>query len=136
MIYDIISGEYHETHPVAEYVPFFSIEDLVDVCRNHGDLPVKFMGTKYTVGYLHSWRGSYDLPAISYEDGRKLGKQIADELMVAVREEHTGWKGGEYYYSPSDEFYVSQEGSSREYKVCGAVVDSGYLVLLTKMDPY
>lgn len=134
MMYDIIDSP----HRYEGTVNFFTIGNLIELALNHPEKNFRFVGTKLTVGDLHSWRGSYNLAAISYEDGTKTGRQIATELLDAIKEVHYGWKGGEYYYDRSDQFYIAKPGSSTEHKVVGWEWDesSDEIVLLTKLDPY
>ena len=131
MRYDIITGDTYEERP-----KFFTIGNLIELCLEHPEKTFRFLETDFTVGYLHSWRGSYDLPAISYEEGAEYGMDVADCLMAALSQTHHGWKGGEYKYNRKEEFYVSKEGSCTEYKVCGYKTEGNEVILLTKLDPY
>lgn len=134
MQYDIVgSSVSYEKLP-----DFMTIGNLIELCLDNPEKTFRFVGTEYTVGYLHSWRGSYDLPAISYEEGSDKGEDIARGLLHALTCTHYGWKGGEYKYTRTEEFYVSKEGCSEEYKVCGFEIDEsiGEVLLLTKRDPY
>lgn len=132
MQYDIIGGDTVE----MDEIKFFTIGNLIELCLEHLDKTFRFVGTDYTVGYLHSWRGSYDLPAISYELGANTGNQIAECLLQSLTMHHCGWKSGEYKYTRNDEFYVAEKGRSDEYKVCGYEVNENEITLLTKLDPY
>lgn len=133
MKYDVIGGdEIDESTPVD----FYTIGNLIELCEKFPNIPFVFVGTEYGVGELGSWRGSYDLPAITYESGNKIGSQIAQELTESLKEQHYGYKGGEYRYYRNDEFYVSAYGCCSEYKVVGYQVEDGVVVLLTKLDPY
>ncbi len=134
MMYDIIgSGVTYEKRP-----EFMTIGNLIELCLDNPDKTFQFVGTDYTVGYLHSWRGSYDLPAISYKEGADTGEVIAQRLLHALTETHRGWKGGEYKYTRGEEFYVAEKGCSEDYKVCGYEIDESIeeVILLTKLDPY
>ena len=132
MVYDIVGCE----HRYGDNYSFYTIGNLIDLCLSHPEKTFRFVGTNYTVGYLHSWRGRYALAAISYEDAQKTGKQIAKELTEALKEVHRGWKGGEYRYAHSDQFYISEEGRCSEHKVIGYEVEDNEVILLTKLDPY
>ena len=132
MSYDIIGGGRVEDGGED----FFTIGELIDVLNEHASLPVKFIGTDYTLGNLGSWRGSYDIPSITYERGERLAGDIAHQLATELNEEHSGYKGGEYRYEDTDEFYVASYGCSDEYKVISAYVEDDVLVLVTKIDPY
>ena len=134
MIYDVLSGE---TYNDGERTSFFTIGDLIQACIDNPNVPVRFLETQYTVGELISWRGSYDIPCITYDSGKdKLGYEVASELEAALKEKHYGYKGGEYIYYDNDEFYVSRYAYSEEFKVVKAVVEDGFLVLYTKKAPY
>lgn len=133
MQYDIIGNGVYDDKSKPE---FFTIGNLIELCLEHLDKTFRFVGTEYTVGYLHSWRGSYDLPAISYLEGECTGKEISECLLQSLTETHYGWKGGEYKYTRNDDFYVSEKGSAHEYKVCGYEVKGNEVILLTKLDPY
>lgn len=133
MIYDCLDySEYGE-----EDYKFFTIGDMIDACNQHPEKKVKFVGTNYTVGQLQSWRGSYDIPSITYLYGDyKLAKEVADQLELELQKKHCGYKGGEYHFYAYEEFYVAQHGSSSEWKVVDAKVEGEFLVLGTKLDPY
>ena len=133
MQYDIITGGTYEERP-----KFFTIGNLIELCLDHPEKTFRFLETDFTVGYLHSWRGSYDLPAISYEEGADTGAEIAQCLLHSLTQTHHGWKGGEYEYNRGEEFYVSKLGCPEEYKVCGYEIDESIkeVLLLTKADPY
>ena len=131
MKYDIIGAGTYEERP-----KFFTIGNLIDLCLEHPEKTFRFLETDFTVGYLHSWRGSYDLPAISYEEGADTGAEIAQSLLQSLTQTHHGWKGGEYKYNRNEEFYVSENGRCSEYKICGYKIEGNEVVLLTKLDPY
>ena len=133
MQYDLINGSFGMEDEVVE---FFTIMDLIKVCQEHPSLVVRFLGTNMSVGVLGSWRGSYDIPAITPSHTDKTGAEVALELVEALKCSHWGYKGGEYRYTKDDEFYIAPHGCSHEYKVVKAVVEDGELVLYTKLDPY
>lgn len=132
MQYDIIGGAIMD----EEDIKFFTIGNLIELCLEHLDKTFRFIGTDYTVGHLHSWRGAYYLPAIGYLEGRYTGREISQRLLRELTETHCGWKGGDYTYTSNNDFYVSLMGYALEYKVCGYKVYEGEVVLLTKLDPY
>ena len=133
MKYDIINAGETEDDETPE---FFTIGNLIELCLEHPEKNFRFLGTDYTVGSLMSWRGSYNLPAIDYDLVPSGGKEIAEDLLDSLKMEHYGWKGGEYKYARSDQFYISERGRCEEYKVCGYRIQDGEVVLLTKLDPY
>ena len=115
---------------------FFTIGQLIETLVAHSNLPVMFVGTDYTIGNLGSWRGSYDIPSITYQHGKRLSGDVAQQLQAEINEDHYGYKGGTYRYLDNEEFYVSVYGSCEEYKVISAYVEDGVLILVTKIDPY
>lgn len=116
---------------------FFIIKDLIDLAQQYPEHRFKFLDTDYTVGDLGSWRGSYDLPAIEPELGAyKTGKEISESLTDQLTWTHCGWKGGKYKYHEEMEFYVAQQGTSREFKVVGFKEEDGVIILMTKIDKY
>lgn len=132
-------GSDESVKDLADKTSFFTIGDLISVLLADAHLPVRFIGTNSTLGELGSWRGSYNLPAIEtvgFDGNDRPAGAIAQELLAALKEEHTGYKGGEYYYDQNDEFYVAGYGSSAEYKVFDSFVNDGELVLVTRIDPY
>lgn len=132
-MYDIINGG--QSYAATNY---FTLGDLIDLLNDHPNRRVKFLETDLTIGKLCSWRGSYDLPSVTYEysyEG-KLASVIVADLERDLLCVHHGWKGGEYWYSRDDEFYVAERGTSREYKVVKAEIEDEVLVLYTKIAPY
>lgn len=132
MQYDTLNYEDLE----AENCEPMTLGELMEDLANAGDIPVVFLGTHYTVGNLMSWRGSYDIPAISYERGYKTAKEIYEQLQGEIKATHWGYKGGEYKYSPNDTFYVSKHSYAEEFMIVKTEVQDGELVLYTKIIPY
>ena len=96
---------------VEHCLKFYTLDCLIAVCENYQDLNVVFKGVDATVGDLISWRGSYNLPAITPLYGvRKKGIDIVNQLSEQMEQYHTGWKGGEYKFETSD---CITENSSR-----------------------
>lgn len=113
-----------------------TLGELMEDLANAGNIPVVFLGTHYTVGSLMSWRGSYGIPAISYEYGYKTAKEVFEQLQGEIKATHWGYKGGEYKYSPNDTFYVSKHSYAEEFMIVKTEVQDGELVLYTKIIPY
>lgn len=130
-MWDIINGGVEES-----YQRSFTIGDLLTELDNSNENSVRFIGTDYTVGCLHSWRGSYDIPALEYETGYKSPQQVAEEIRKALEETHCGYKGGDYKYTEHNTFYVAQQGRSSEYQVVDVKTEQGILYLCTKIVPY
>lgn len=134
MQYDSLNYNSYE-----DEITFYTIQMLIDLCNKYPEHTFKFFDTDYTVSDLHSWRGSYDLPAISYESGNELGKVIAERLKEQLQKEHWGYKGGKYKFFSHEEFYVSVQGSAQEFKLVGFEVDrynENTIILLTKISKY
>lgn len=132
-MYDIINGD-------TSFQPesYFTLGELIDLLSDHPNRYVKFLETDLTVGHLCSWRGSYDIPSVTYEHSSKgkLANTICAELAYALTQAHHGWKGGEYRYTRDEEFYVSEKGTSQEYKIVKAEIEDEVLILYTKIAPY
>lgn len=134
MSYDVLPGgnAYYEDESESPW----TLGDLLKELENSTANSVRFIGTDYTVGSLHSWRGSYDIPALDYECDYKSPQEIAAELKESMQQVHHGYKGGEYRYYEGDEFYVAHRGSSSEHKVVSCKTEGGVLYLCTKIVPY
>lgn len=134
MEYDIVGG-YGRIED--DYQEPYTLEGLIKVLEVNSDKFVVFVGTRSkSIGYLCSWRGSYDIPAITYDGEVRKAGVIAEELQEALKKEHYGYKGGQYKYEKDDTFYVSERGTSEEYKIVGFEVQDDKLILLTKIYPY
>ena len=131
MSYDIIDGSSRE-----EEMKFFTIGDLIDLGNKYPKTPFVFMGTKLSPSDLHSWRGSYCEPSIDFDEQVRIGEDIAQTLFTQLQCRHFGYKGGEYKYYKTDEFYVSPYGAANEYKVADYSYSDGKIILLTKIDKY
>lgn len=86
-----------------------------------------------------SWRGSYNLPAISYctsKDGCTVDTAIKN-LKEIDGMEVTGYKGGEFTLKKEDPLFIANYGDTN---YCTAIVDitetSDFIVCLTKNDMY
>ena len=114
----------------------YTLGRLMELCNEFPDSYFTFIETECTVGDLHSWRGNYEIPALTYEHGRKIGSIIYAEISEALKEAHFGWKGGEYKFSEEQEFYLSHRGMNEEYVVVGYSVVDDDVILLTAISPY
>lgn len=134
MEYDLITGG---SNYIDDGNVFYTIGDLISLLRKYPKRRVTFLGTDLTIGDLISWRGSYDVPAITYTDAIENSSTIADRLEDQLGYTHTGWKGGEFMFYPHNEFYIVPNHSSVEYhKVIGYEMRDDDIVLLTKIDEY
>lgn len=131
MSYDIIGGD-----TLEENITFFTIGDLLKLASEHPTQIFRFIGTKYSVGELHSWCGSYNIAAISYVTEERTGAEIFKSLEGELGQTHYGYKGVEFFYGSEEEFYISDYGHCSEYKVVGYTVTDEEVILNTKIDPY
>lgn len=137
MGYFTIDGE-----ELTEEYNFYTIGNIIDVCDEYPYLKVTFVGTHYTVGDLHSWRGDYSTPALEYdgfrgEDDCLTGKDVADRLRRQLNSVHYGYKGGEYIFNEGDVPYIANWGScGDEISVCSHEVNGNFLVLNTAKNLY
>jgi len=131
MEYDIIGGD-----TLGSDNEFYTIQMLIDLAVQHPDKEFTFLGTDYAPKSLSSWRGSYNLPAITYTLGIVNGDMLSNSLLEGLERIHVGYKGGDYRYEAYEEFYVSQESNSDMYKVVGYEVLGNTVTLLTKIDEY
>lgn len=116
---------------------FYTFNNLLALCHQYPDYRFKFIDTDYSVDTIISWRGSYCLPAILASDNVKTGSEIADMIYREIEEVHYGYKGGEYYYSLDDEFYVVTCTSiSSEHAVNGFKVEGDTVWLITNINSY
>lgn len=116
---------------------WYTLGDLIDLCRMYPEHKVYFIGTKYSPQDLISWRGSYDHPAILASKSILKGKTIADNIEQELQETHYGYKGGEYKYYEGDVFRVVLcKSSASEYSVDGYKVVDDCLYLNTNINEY
>lgn len=116
---------------------WYTLGDLIDLCRGYPDHKVYFIGTNYSPQCLISWRGSYYLPAILASSSVQTGNNISELLEEEIEETHYGYKGGEYKYYEGDVFRVVLSNSSAsEYSVDGYKVVDDCLYLNTNINEY
>lgn len=135
MKYDCIDGS---NYGYDDEPKWFTLGDLISLCKSFPKHKFFFAGTLCSPGQLQSWRGSYDIPSVSFveEEEGKTGKQIAKELEVSLKKIHHGYKGGEYKYHEENEFYISQYGRCEEFKIFHYETTNNEVILYTKLDPY
>ena len=116
------------------------IEKLTEFESTNKLVVIKMNNEIYTSNFdADSWRGSYNLPSISYsEDNSGVSIDTAIENLNEVnRMEVTGYKGGKYQLNADDPIFVANYGESNN---CTAIVDiveiENYIVCLTKEDMY
>lgn len=131
MEYHIIGGDTKD-----EIVHFFTIGCLIELANKYQKKVFRFLDTDYYPEDLNSWRGSYNLPSVDYGHIPITGLNLAKSLSIGLAHEHTGWKGGEYTYELTDEFYVARNGCAEEYKVVGYENKDNEIILLTRIDRY
>lgn len=86
-------------------------------------------------GRIHSWRGAYDYPALSFHGDYNEAPSVQD-LISELRQSiltgtiHIGWKGGEFCYDENSRLFVSAVGEANNTGI-SAVLDSGYHIVLS-----
>ena len=89
-----------------------------------------------------SWRGSYDLPAISYKPVNHTSTsytitEIINNINNSQGKEVTGYKGGEFTLSMNDIIYVANYGSSNNSTaIVDIIEENGLIVCITQTDMY
>ena len=89
-----------------------------------------------------SWRGSYDLPAISYEPVNHTStsytiNEIINNINNSQGKEVTGYKDGEFTLSMNDIIYVANYGSSNNSTaIVDIIEENGLVVCITQTDMY
>ena len=116
---------------------WYTLGDLIDLCRTYPEHKVYFIGTNYSPQCLISWRGSYCEPAILASNSILKGAEVADNIEKGLKETHYGYKGGEYTYYEGDVFRVVLcDSSTSEYSVDGYKVVDDCLYLNTNINEY
>lgn len=132
MIYDCLNGE---TVGEEEIDPN-TINDLLDMCDRFPEHIFHFVGTELSPDTLHSWRGSYYIPAIGYSESYRVGKDIARDLRNDLKKVHYGYKGGEYRYTEQESFYVANYGRASEFVVVSYTIEENFVIMNTKILAY
>ena len=116
------------------------IEKLKEFESTNKLVVIEMNNELYTSNFdADSWRGSYDLPSISYrEDDSGVSIETAIYNLNEVNGmEVTGYKGGDFTLSGDDPIFVANYGKSNN---CTAIIDvieiENYIVCLTKEDMY
>ena len=126
-----------DSNQVSSSDDWYTIGDLIDLCRGYQEHKVYFIGTEYSPQSLISWRGSYCEPAILASSSVLKGAEVADNIEKGLKETHYGYKGGEYTYYKCDVFRVVLCNSSSAYhSVDGYRVVDDCLYLNTNIDEY
>ena len=116
---------------------WYTLGDLIDLCKSYPEHKVYFIGTNYSPQSLISWRGSYCEPAIIASISVLNGNEVADNIEKGLKETHYGYKGGEYIYCAGDVFRVVLRNSSSAYhSVDGYKVVDDCLYLNTNINEY
>lgn len=100
------------------------------------DTPVYYDFAMHVPTRVDSYRGYYDKPALGWDVARVAGVpnritavELIAELKEATDRMFGGWKGGEYWYSLSDELYIDNPGESSGIGIT-RVEDLGYRIIL------
>ena len=126
-----------DSNQVSSNDDWYTLGDLIDLCRGYPEHKVYFIGTEYSPQSLISWRGSYHNPAILASSSVLNGNEVATKIEKELQETHYGYKGGEYKYYEGDVFrVVLSESSASEYSVDGYNVVGDGLYLNTNINEY
>ena len=126
-----------DNHQSVQGDDWYTIGDLIDLCKGYPEHLVHFIGTNYSPQSLISWRGSYCEPAILASNSVLKGAEVATKLEKELQETHYGYKGGEYTYYEGDIFRVVLcESSSTDHSVDGYKVVDDCLYLNTNINEY
>ena len=126
-----------DNHQSVQGDDWYTIGDLIDLCKGYPEHLVHFIGTDYSPQSLISWRGSYCEPAILASNSVLKGAEVATKLEKELQETHYGYKGGEYTYYEGDVFRVVLcESSSTDHSVDGYEVVGNCLYLNTNINEY
>ena len=126
-----------DSNQVSSNDDWYTIGDLIDLCRGYPEHKVYFIGTEYSPQSLISWGGSYHNPAILASISVLKGAEVADNIEKGLKETHYGYKGGEYTYYEGDVFRVVLCNSSSAYhSVDGYKVVDDCLYLNTNINEY
>ena len=126
-----------DNHQYVQGDDWYTIGDLIDLCRGYPEHLVHFIGTDYSPQGLISWRGSYCEPAILASNSILKGVEVANKIEKELKETHYGYKGGEYKYYEGDVFRVVLcDSSASEHSVDGYKVVDDCLYLNTNINEY
>lgn len=126
-----------DDHQSVQGDDWYTLGDLIDLCRGYPEHMVYFIGTNYSPKSLISWRGSYDIPAILASSSILNGDEVANNIEKELKETHYGFKGGEYTYYEGDVFRVVLcNSSASDYSVDGYKVVDDCLYLSTNINEY
>ena len=118
--------------PKAEPNPY-TIEDLIILGLEFPNCVITFLGTDYYPESLASWRGNFPDPSITYGDTPITGEELSELLKEQLTQSHEGFKGNNYTFKPSDQFYVANYGEVFSHRVVGFKFQTNEIVLLTKV---
>lgn len=119
-----------------ESADFMTLNELKDLASEYPNHKFKLAGTNLGILRVHSWRGSYYLPAISPIHAEVKGSDLLKELKETINEIQYGYKGGEYLMHGDDEFYVAHIGNADEYKVFHHEILNNEVILYLDIDEY
>lgn len=119
-----------------ESTEFMTLNELKNLASEYPNHKFKLAGTNLGILQVHSWRGSYVLPAVSPTHEVVKGSDLVKELKETINEIQYGYKGGEYFMHGDDEFYVTHIGNADEYKVFHHEVLNNEVILYLDIDEY
>lgn len=116
------------------------IEKLKEYKNSNKNIIIEMNGDLFTTFFeADSWRGSYNLPAISYcdsKDGCTINTAI-ENLNEVNEMDVRGYKGGDFVLNKKDPLFIANYGDTN---YCTAIVDivetSDFIVCLTKQGMY
>ena len=116
------------------------IEKLTEFKSTNKLVVIKMNNEIYTSNFdADSWRGSYNLPSISYskdDSGVSIDTAIKNLNEVSGTEVY-GYKGGEFILDADDPIFVANYGESNNRTAIVDIVElENYIVCLTKEDIY
>ena len=87
---------------------------------------------------VHSWRGSYDEPALGWEPPNGVDMTVI-ELIVELEKctdghEYTGYKGGEYAYNRHNTLHIDNYGRYTNTELVTVEVNSWCVYLITQKE--
>lgn len=121
-----------------------STEDILEKLKEYKNynknIIIEMNGDLFTTFFeADSWRGSYNLPAISYCYSKdECTVNTAIKNLKEIDGMHvSGYKGGDYVLNKKDPLFIANYGESNNCTaIVGIVETSDFIVCLTKEDMY
>lgn len=121
-----------------------TVEQIIKILSQYRkDLPISIMinNELYSSDFnTYSWRGSFKLPAIQYEEYSSTPYSVETaiaNLSATHQKEVTGYKGGDYKLSLQDVLYIANcDTSGNDTAVVGIREQNGTVILFTRPGMY